>query len=320
MTSYLRLPPVHRLTAVFAVVVVMAGCAAVNPKPFQTFSDSLRTLGKAVHAQAQVDYEKTRADFLDRFIEAVEQDPAKVADLQFQWDGQNPYGFAYAGDFAGGEPLFIKLDRFQRGVKDLNDAMIGYADLLLTLAGDEVVNKADFDQLAKDLNAKTASASKTLKLNVPQEKRAFFSLAATKIFQQIIESKRKKKLRKAIEAQQERIVDFSELFRTAIGLAREGVKTRYNDEFPKKAQSAGSATGQAAKKAALENLLQVNRQTIETLRTLEALGNSYAALPAAHQALADAVGEQEGGLAGVLAFYNETASLHQLFTSLAEQE
>ena len=188
------------------------------------------------------------------------------------------------------------------------------------LAGNDLVNKAQFDQLATDLNKNVTSAAATLKLGVSGTAPAFFSTAAAKIFQEIIERKRKKKLRQAILAQQDRMRVFSVAAQDALEIIVAGVKPRYTDEFSASAEKYIAATDDAGKTAALQEILTQNSNAVDTIRTLERLKNSYAKLPQAHADLAASLDDRQTGLPGILDFYNETVALHDLFTSLKEAE
>ena len=113
---------------------------------------------------------------------------------------------------------------------------------------------------------------------------------------------------------------YAERAQEALGVIVEGVKPRYSDEFSGLADRYIDADNEADKKAALQKILDWNKQTADTLRTLERLKNSYAKLPTTHADLAKAVDERQTGLTGVLDFYNETVALHDLFTSLKEDQ
>ena len=150
----------QRVSITVAVLaVVLAGCAKVNSRPFETFAESLRTLSSGVEAQAQTDYETAQ----DEYEQSILGGKVEVTELQFAFSKSDPFGFQQK---SGDQPLYVKLEGFRRALKNLNDAMVAYANLLATLAGKETVNPDDFDQLARDLNTKTASAAATLKLEL----------------------------------------------------------------------------------------------------------------------------------------------------------
>ena len=113
---------------------------------------------------------------------------------------------------------------------------------------------------------------------------------------------------------------YSEAAREALAIIVRGVKPRYTEDFSVSAEKYIRATGDAGKTAALQEILAQNTETVDTIRTLERLKNSYAKLPQAHADLATSLDERQTGLPGILDFYNETVALHDLFTSLKEAE
>ena len=303
------------LIALIAVVALaLAGCIKVNSQPFQTFSESLRTLSTGVEAQAEIDYREARQEFETNVLSAPS---TQVLELQLTFPQGNPFGFKYN---RAQPPLYVQLDEFRRALKNLNTAMGDYAGLLAQLAGNDTVNKAHFDQLATDLNKNVTSAAATLNLGLSGTAPAFFSTAAAKIFQEIIERKRKKKLRQAILAQQDRMKLYSEAAQNALVIIVQGVRPRYDDQFSASSEKYFAASNDAAKTAALQEILTQNSNTVDTIRTLERLKNSYAKLPRAHADLAASLDDRPTGLPGILDFYNETVALHDLFTSLKDEQ
>ena len=174
---------------------------------------------------------------------------AQVLELQLTFPQGDPFGFKYN---RAQPPLYVQLDEFRRALKNLNTAMGDYAGLLAQLAGNDTVNKAQFDQLATELNKNVTSAAATLNLGLSGTAPAFFSTAAAKIFQDIIERKRKKKLRQAILAQQDRMKLYSEAAQNALVIIVQGVRPRYDDQFSASSEKYFAASNDAAKTAALQ--------------------------------------------------------------------
>jgi hypothetical protein len=285
----------------------MTGCASVDPKPFSDFAAGLRTLRDGADAQAGVNVEANRK----RLIEQVEAGNISPADLQlgFPTDFGTDYSFSASGE----EPLFIKLARLEQGLKALNDAMVSYADLLVTMAGNETVNPADFDTMTDDLNTDIGSAAAALQLKLPAEQQALISTAATKIFEEYIESKRRRSLTAAINEVQPQVRRFAQAGQTAIRAIAAGIKTTYTaDLFMPLA---------LANPVDVEAILQLNESTQSTLATLEALWRSYGQLPAAHANLAAAASSRKHGLEALLAFNAEVIRLGgEVSTLTAENE
>ena len=303
------------LIALMAVVsFALGGCTKINSAPFRTFSESVQTLSAGVEAQAEIDYQTALKEFETKLLTA--RDP-KVLELQLIFPPGDPFGFKYQRDPI---PLYVQLDKFRRALKNLNTAMGDYAGLLAKLAGDEKVEQAEFDQLATDLNKNIRSAATNMNLGMSDTAPAFFSTAAAKIFQEIIERKRKKKLRKAILAQQERMKRFSDAAQEALVIMVQGVRPRYSDDFSDIADKYIDAADDAGRTAALTEILAQNKSTVETIRTLERFNNSYAKLPQAHSDLAASLDKRETGMPGIMSFYNDTVALNDLFTTVKEEQ
>ena len=93
---------------------------------------------------------------------------------------------------------------------------------------------------------------------------------SAKIFQEIIERKRKKKLRQAILAQQDRMKLYSEAAQNALVIIVQGVRPRYLDQFSASSEKYFAASNDAAKTAALQEILTQNSNTVDTIRLVEA--------------------------------------------------
>ena len=165
------------ITLLAVLALALAGCTKVNSQPFQTFSESLRTLSTGVEAQAEIDYQKAREEFEQNVLSGP---PEEVTELQLSFPRGDDFAFEYKNRTE--PPLYVRLDEFRRALKNLNTAMGDYAGLLAKLAGDETVSKGQFDQLATDLNKNITSAGNTLNLGLSGTASAFFSETAAKIF------------------------------------------------------------------------------------------------------------------------------------------
>ena len=302
------------IVPIAVVALALSSCTKINPRPFQTFSESLRTLSTSVEAQAETDYQAARQEYATNVLNSKR---ISVSELKLTFPRGDPFGYEYNRKET---PLYIQLDEFRWALKNLNTAMVDYASLLAQLAGNDTVNKSQFDQLETDLNKNIRSASTTLDLGIPSTALAFFSTAAAKIFQEFIERKRKKKLRQAILAQQDRMKLYSEAAKDALVIIVQGVRPRYDDAFSTSVDKYSKAGNDATKIAVLQKILTQNSNTVDTIRTLERLKNSYTKLPRAHADLAASLDKRQTGLPRILDFYHETVILHDLFTSLKDAQ
>lgn len=310
----MRVPRVHRpsraLVRILALglAVLGAGCASVDSGPFVQFQSSIQSLRTGSDPLAGAAATASRQEL----VEKVAREEVSPADLQLEFVPSSPFASSYG--FAQDEPTFVKLVRLRQGLADLNDVMLDYAQSLVVLAGggadgDILPTSAQFDQMATDLNANAGTAASALSLNVGAQQRAFFSTAAVQLFKAYIENKRRKDLAAAIGEVQPRVDDFSRAAQQAVHLLASMVQTEYSkDVLPLLAATPPDATP----------ILNLNDTTQATLATLEALSDSYGAVPAAHRDLQAATAKKAGGLAGLIAFTDEAIRLQGFVNQLAK--
>ncbi len=292
----------------FAVIVLMAGCASVDPAPFNQFASSLQPLRAGIDAEAKLAAEASR----QALIQKVNNGEVSPADLQLQFDSDNPFAATYG--FVETRPNFIKLKRFRRGLASLNEAMVAYAQTLVILAGgsqngDSLPTTAQFDQMARDLNANTGNAASALGLRLDPDEQAFLSAGAIRLFKAYIDTKRYSALANALSKVQPRVVEFSDTAQQAVRLLASLVTTEYNSKV---LSLAVASPPDAAP------ILALNDSTQVTLATLGSLYNNYAALPAAHNDLIAVASTKSTGLTGIIALGTEAKRLQGLVEELSK--
>lgn len=301
-------PVALTLLLVSALLVPATGCKSVATGPFSDFSSSLQPLRAGTDAEAGSAADASRQELVAK-VAAGEVSPA---DLQLEFDPSDPFTTTYG--FAQNEPDFVKLLRFRQGLSSLNDAMIGYAQSLVVLAGggqggDIVPTTAQFDQMARDLNANAGSAAAALGVKIAPGRQALLSTAAVELFKAYIESKRRRALAQAIREVQPNVEEFAGAAQQAVDFLASLVQTGYDRQIlPLATASPPDATP----------ILTLNDATQARLATLRSLSKSYAALPAAHRDLAAAAAERKTGLAGLIALSDEATRLQGLVTELAK--
>ena len=299
------------LISTIYVALILTGCASVDPVPFTQFATDVKNLRAGVDAQTTTDVQNARA----RFVEKVESGQIPPFELQLELvnpDSLPPFGMHYGFAKPDGEPLYFKMLRFQQALGSLNDALAGYTTVLAQLAGDGMIDQNSFDQLANDLNANVSGAAKTLGLGSGGKELALISTAAAKIFETVIEKKRMKDLRQAIQEVQPQIEMYSRAVQSTIKILGNGVAVDYDDKINPLINLPPPASSQT-----LEAILSLNSQTQKTMDTLGSLYTSYGLLPAAHANLAQAASKKPGDLSGLLDFTNETLRLYNLYKGLA---
>lgn len=296
------------LIPVLGVAVLGTGCASVDPGPFTQFASSLEPLRAGSDAQAETAATASRQEL----VENVASGKVSPADLQLEFDPSNRFATKYG--FADNEPNFVKLIRFRQGLSALNDAMITYAQSLAMLAGggssgDILPTSAQFEQMARDLNANAGTAATALGVNVGPDQRALLSTAAVQLFQAYIEHKRRRDLAQAIGEVQPRIDEFSRAAQEAVRFLASMVETDYDKAI------LPLATAQPPNASPI---LDLNDQTQATLATLGALSSSYGAVSEAHRDLKAAASKKPGALPGLIALTNEAIRLQGFVNQLAQ--
>ena len=296
------------LFPVLGVLVLGAGCASVDTGPFTQFASSLQSLRTGSDSQAGAAVMASRQEL----IEKVATGEVSPADLQLEFTQSSPFASSYG--FAENEPNYVKLIRFRQGLAALNDVMIAYAQSLVVLSGggqggDILPTSAQFDQMAKDLNANAGTAASALGMNIGSDQRALLSTAAVQLFKAYLENKRRRDLAEAIGEVQPRIDEFSVAAQDAVHFMASMVQTDYTkDILPLTTVNPPNATP----------LLNLNDTTQATLAILEALSNSYGAVRVAHRDLKAATAKKPGGLSGLIALTNEAIRLQGFVNQLAK--
>lgn len=307
----IRRNAVYRRQRPFLVTILISalmsgGCGTVNTDPFVEFASSTQTLrlSSARHMQTLAGGSR------EKLLAAVKAGELDAADLQLTFEG--PFAASYGA--AGDEPLAIKEERFGRALGALNDAVVGYAQSLVLLAGgdpagDILPSQQGFDQMAKDLNKNAMAAANTLQLDVGARQGALLSTVAVRLFQAYIENQRRETLAEAIAEVQPGIAAFATAADQATRLLAEGIETDYLAQFVPLA---------TATPADVRPILALNEETQARLATLKALSASYRQLPRAHEDLVRAASTRPGILAGLTALNQEVNRLAALVRGLEE--
>jgi len=297
------------LLSALTLVVILTGCASVDPAPFNEFTASLTPLRDAIDAQATEAASASREEFIDK----VTDGEISPADLQLEFDSSNSFATSY-GFAEDGEPNFVKFGRFRLGLTALNNAMIGYAQTLAILAGgdsagDILPSATEFDQMARDLNTNAGTAAAALGVSVEPGKQALLSTAAIQLFKAYIDNQRRKELVAAISEVQPRVAEYASSAQQAVRLLASLVETDYNKKIlPLLTTSPPNA----------DAILTFNEATQTTLVTLQSMSNGYGALPAAHRDLMAAADNKTTGLAGLIALGDEASRLNGLVKQLTQ--
>lgn len=304
-----------RVMLLVGLATVLGGCASTGSVYVTKFQASMLDLQEGVENEASLGVAAARARFVEEMKAKVKTtDGIALVDLQLQFDA--PYGYRYLD---GKEPLYATLERFQRGLGNLNRAMADYAALLVQLAGDEATvtaQQAQLDAMRTKINATATKAATDFDVetktgtggNEVPFPAGLLSNAAMDIFEAAIDGRRRRDLAAATREVQPTMVAYSEKVRSALQQLAIGIRLDYDDRVEPLMLPPGDVDG----------LLELNEETEGRLRLLAALDESYRKLPAAHADLAASFGRQAVAQAGLDAFAAETKRVQALAAALAD--
>lgn len=260
-----------------------SGCAAtVNQKPFTAFSEMASKVTE-IDGIIASHYEATKK----REFDAIVKDKRKIRDLSLRFSVQDPYyhDFKFPKDH---EPLFIKLERFQTGLSELNASFIQYTRLLSQLASGDLIKTEDFNTLAESLNTNARNAMKTLNISVGTGDLALFSTLAAESARLYIIEKRKQYLIDVISDNQASVKRILDHAREAVKIVAIEVQSEYdlsNRDFLDELVEANAAED---KKLATQ-IYDKSVVTGTTLDVLKAIDETYRVLITEHEDLETAL-------------------------------
>ena len=297
-------------------LALLIGCASVNPMPFQEFSKSAQDIRTGADKVLETDYEMAR----ERMLRNAKTDPG-TAIKQLTIDrAVGPQG--EVKDFAWtmtGEPLFLTIRRYRRGVDDFNSVLVAYAQGLANLAGPVTMTNEQVTEMASNLTTNAKEAARGLQLDVNQDKLALFSTVAVGAFQQYLVSKQRSDLRKALVENQEWIVEVSRLG----GEASKNMATALWQEFLalQNDMNAKIATaGAGARPTAIEEKIALNEKFVDQLEALKTLDNAYANVPTAHAELSASLQAGPFSLESIRELSALGKRLERLYQKLKKQD
>ena len=266
------------LLGIAFALLVFSGCAKVNPKPFDQFSESTQKLRDGADAALKVNEEANKERFIDTTAEKIlTPDGAEViVNLQLGVEREDPFSWRMEQT-----PLFMESQIFRNGIYVLNSSLVQYAELLKELASPELLSTERFDSMAKDLNANLTSAAKTLKIVDKDKELAIFSVTATEILKSFLESQRKEALIRALKNNQRNMEQISKMMTSAIITATTNLNKNYTDSSSRLMEDLASPTEKKLKEKRQKVIafLDMNQQYTNRLAVLRTLHDSYAALP-----------------------------------------
>ncbi len=279
-----------RCTQLLWLVALSSGCAsAIDATPFENFRAATRDLSDGTAELFEVDRVWTSRAFVHRIIEG-EFDYEQLV-VEFPAD---PDSFDLT---LRSPPLFVIVAEADRQMARLNGAFNEYADLLLQLAGSDVVTDAIFDNSARELNDGVSDVARRLAdlgVHFPSGfdgATGLISTAAAEAFRGYVHGKRRAALRVALERNQATVDGWSEVAIEALRNLRDDLRGEYLNRKRTLADEIAIAT--ASKKQRLaEELVDLQLALLATTDRLIALRDMYAAVPRTHYEIARALGPE----------------------------
>jgi hypothetical protein len=262
------------------LIVWLSGCSTVDPKPFTKFNTAASEITKV---DASVDAHTSTVK--ESEMARIAQDSDEVKKLSLEFDVNDPFMYEFKFTRAD-EPLFIKWQRLDSGLTELNLAFIEHTRLLAALAGGDLIKTEDFDKLATDLNNNARSALKSLGKEPDGSKLALFSAAASTAAHAYISMKRKQSLIDIINKNQVSVEAYIKHAQEAVGILADDIKAEYQKANRSLLKQWASSSSARDKRTITDKIYSNSDITGKTLDMLKALDKTYMSLAVTHKELA----------------------------------
>ncbi len=291
--------------------LLLAGCAALSPAPFEGFHQSV--------GKAQIGLES-----------AMTQDVnwTREADIQYLADGRDVPLSGYMIKEATGTrwtmsqtPPSWDARLSRRALEELNAAFHQYTALLIQIVDGRVRDPEEFDALASALNEDIRVITDAYGRGPAPGKPhvAGFSALATESLRRFVRARRAAELKAAISQNQLGAENYAAQCLALLAIIRANLKASYADQMGilqdrwEDKRSPGRIT-------LARTLFNLNEGYADTMETLEALTAFYARLPQAHKALADGLTGPKTPRTALAALGNSAARIARLARKLEKEK
>jgi|GEM_PF-3396647 len=304
-----------------ACVILLAGCAAPDEKPFQQYSTAVKDAGDSLDKVLVEETNWSR----DEYIEKVLKGTVKLQDtaLLDNKAGQFTVVFPSAGR---NQPTFYKLQDVRVTLLNLNQATSKYVSVLSTLASKDLVNPDTFETIAKDTDNSLNSIAKKINVQGAEQGIRIFSVGSTEVMRLIIEHRRRAALEKILVDSQPAIDDYC---RNCVLLLKDldhSLSVDYNSkaqdleikfsDMKAKAKSGEDLLENAGARAVVEEHLQLNNDYLALVHSLKSAKEVYAKLPQGHRELLQSVRKKATGFEAIQALAEEGKHLKTIYDEL----
>ena len=294
-------------------MIAAAGCASVDPAPFEAFEVAAERVAEGSEAAFRLDEKWSSEGFVDRFVSRN----GSYRDLLLILDDPAAAPVSQTGLLAFRDAA--------RAMSALNRGFLDYASLLARLAGSRVLTQREADRLEADLNARVsglASRFATLGVEVPPELRtsaAVFTIAAVEGLRLFLDSRRRSALRAAVAGNQVLVEGWCSVAREALVRVGDDLRFEYRERTRGLADGYVVAKSDAARRRLVGEILSRNGALLDVLAALRALDASYTSMPAAHANLAGTLGRRGVSLADLERFAGRAGELRMLLERLQRE-
>ncbi len=308
---------VCRYATTAGLILLLAGCATVDPHPFRQYAAAVKEAGDGLDKVLGKDMEWSR----DRYIENVLDGSVNLANTALL-DRKSPFTVSFPE--TGGvtlKPTFFLLQDARVTLSSLNEAMEKYVTVLGMLAGSEVLNPQTFDAMAKDTDAGLNSVIKKLGAQVPGTVVPLFSVGSIEVAQLIIDGKKHDALVKIMTETQAAIDEYCKKCLTMLLILDESLATDYGVKalalegaFSRIVPEKRSTDVKA--RTAVEHLIQLDSDYLALVHALKTAKNVYETLPEGHRELLKSVEKTPVGFEAIKNLYEEGKRLKSIYDKL----
>jgi len=297
--------------------ILLAGCATVDPNPFQQYATAVKEAGDGLDKDLGQDIKWAH----DKYIISVLDSSVKLRDTAWL-DHKGPFTISFPEtNGKSNQPTLYLLQEDREMLLNLNEATEKYINTLAVLAGSDTVNQKTFDAMAKDTDASLNSIIKKLDAQVPGSAIHVFSVGSAEIARLIIEGQRHDALVKVLTDSQKSIDGYCEKCLTLLTILDQSLNDEYNSKWLalessfSKIPSEKRANNTNAR-ATIEQILQLNSDYLVLVQTLKSAKKVYETLPQGHSELLQSVQNQPTGLEAIKNLYEEGKRLKSIYDEL----
>jgi|ERR1017187_3795029 hypothetical protein len=299
----------HLLILAAGTSVLLAGCAAPDPRPFQEYAAAVEQAGSSLDGALV----QATAWGKDDYEESLLTGRVKIRDSAIL-NHPAPFTVAFPGADA---PPYYKLQDVRLTLLAINEATQKYVNLLAQLAGSDFVNPDTFEAMAKDTDASLNSIVKTLDAKVPGAAIPVFSVASSEVAQMIVEHKRQEALTKLLKQGQPGIEAYCQKCITLLHILDQSLNKDYEAKTQLIDENFDKAKPNA--RAQIDQLLQINSDYLSLIQALTVANKIYETLPTGHQDLLKAIQKSPTDFAAVKQLFEEGQRLKRIYDEIRPQ-